>query len=290
MEESKFVSTTLLPIALFLIMTGIGMSSSFKNFKLLFTYPKAFLVGLINQNILLPLLGAWLISQLPLSYPIQLGLFLIILCPSGTASNIITKMIGGNLELSVLLTTISNFTAILLIPIYLQLFGNYIDHTETELNLPIFSLLNSIFWSTVFPVSIGLILRHYFPKSIDRGKVFLKWFIPGTLFLIFFLILVFDGGDPQPNEWLDNLGIAAALNLGLLSMVGLIVRTFKLTPKNQLAVIIEGGLKNSAIGLYISASLLESPETSTVLIAYGLVSFYLSLAFGWIWSRSTEAP
>ena len=288
MEQNSIISTTILPIALFIIMMGIGMSSAVRNFKMIFAYPKAFIVGLVNQNLLLPIISGLILAHLPLSYPIQLGLFLIVLCPSGTASNIITKMIKGNLELSVLLTTISNFSALILIPIYLYGFHLYLDTPSKTIAVPFSSLLPSIFFTTIIPIILGLGLNHFYTKQINHFRTLLKWLIPGLLFSVFLMIFLFDQKGVQGDTFLQISYYTILLNLGLLVFAALAATTFKLNLSSQLAVIVEGGLKNSAVGLYIAASLWKSQEASTVLIAYGVVSFYVTLFFSWTWGKAKK--
>src|SRR6056297_280686 len=100
--------SVLLPIALSIIMFGIGLNLRFSNFKSVFVAPKAVLFGLFGQMVLLPAVGLAIAWIYPMAAAYKLGLVLIAACPGGTASNLVSFMLKGRVELSVALTAFNS--------------------------------------------------------------------------------------------------------------------------------------------------------------------------------------
>ncbi len=110
------ISTIILAGSLIIIMLGMGMSLVFDDFKRIFIYPKAIFVGVVNQMIILPLLGFGIAILFPLRPEIAVGIMILAACPGGPTSNLITHLAKGDTALSVTLTAISSFITILTIP------------------------------------------------------------------------------------------------------------------------------------------------------------------------------
>lgn len=278
----NFYSTYLLPIILFIIMIGIGMSAKIKDFKTLVKFPKAAIIGITSQVALLPALGYLLGLALNLSHIEMVGILLITLCPSGSGSNIISKMVGGDLALSVSLTTMSSILSLMLLPLVLNSYIHAHNGSFTDIHLPIFDSLIQIFLTSVLPVSIGLLISEKRPQIVDFVKPMLKWLLPGMLFVVFCLIFVFESGKNNIDQMIYFFFIAFVLNICSMLLAFSVAKLFKTNEKHALSISIEGGLKNSAIGLFIALSILNSEVVANILIAYGMVSFYTTflLSFG----------
>ena len=110
------VSTMFLAASLIIIMLGMGLSLVADDFKRIIIYPKAIFVGLVNQLILLPLIGFAIAISFPLTPEIAIGLMILAACPGGPTSNLITHLAKGDTALSVTLTALSSFITLLTIP------------------------------------------------------------------------------------------------------------------------------------------------------------------------------
>lgn len=275
-------STIVLPITLFLIMIGIGMSARVKDFSSLIKFPKAAIVGIISQSILLPLLAYCIALLLGVDQIILFGFLLIALCPSGSGSNIISKMVGGNIALSISLTVISSIVSLFLLPNILNWYMQFLSTDYSVIEIPIASSLGKIFLTSVFPVSLGLLISEKAKTFAIKAKQTLKWLLPGLLFTVFCLIFLFESGENNIDEMVYFFKIAFLLNVTSMLFAFFLARFTQVKPKQALSIAIEGGLKNSAVGLFIAISILQSEIVSNLLIAYGMVSFYTTvlLAFG----------
>lgn len=278
----NFYSTYLLPIILFIIMIGIGMSAKLKDFKTLVKHPKAGIIGVLSQGVILPTLGYCIGLALNLSQIEMVGILLITLCPSGSGSNIISKMVGGDLALSVTLTTISSILSLALLPLILNAYIQANNQSFTDIQLPILDSLIQIFLTSVLPVSIGLLISEKKESLVELVKPMLKWLLPGMLFVVFCLIFLFESGQNNIDQMVYFFVIAFILNIASMIVAFTIAKIFKTNEKHALSISIEGGLKNSAIGLFIALNILNSEIIANILIAYGMVSFYTTflLSFG----------
>ena len=110
--QSSFLTTVFLPLALFIIMLGMGLGLTLNDFKRVFVQPKAVILGLIAQLIVLPLIGFLLAMIFPLSPELAVGVMILAACPGGPTSNMVTYLVRGNVALSITLTAISSFITV----------------------------------------------------------------------------------------------------------------------------------------------------------------------------------
>lgn len=281
----NFFGEIVLPIVLFIIMVGIGLSTKIGDFKSLFKFPKAAILGVISQLVLLPtiaLLIGWIFNY---NHEITLGLLVLSLCPSGTGSNIITKMVHGNLALSVSLTTISNFKCLITFPIILNWYLSQVGGAYGNIQLNYVEIIVQIFSLTIIPTALGLILGEKKPNLVVKTKKTLKWLLPGLLFAVFTAIMFFD--EPK-NENVDITEmVIPALLINVLSMIIslVFVKVFKVEAKQAIAVSIESGLKNSAIGLMIATTFIQVDSVELLILAYSFISFYFTLVVSFLLKR-----
>jgi BASS family bile acid:Na+ symporter len=267
-----------LPVVLFIIMIGIGLSTRLQDFKALIKFPKATILGLVSQIVLLPIIALVIGWSFNYSKEVVLGLLLLSLCPSGTGSNIITKMVKGNLALSVSLTTISSFKSLITIPLFLSLYLAEVDGLSTSgSTLPYGQIITKVFALTIIPTALGVYIAERHPVVVDKTKKTLKWLLPALLFGVFTAIMFFDESSNEEVQITEM--IVPAILINVVSMIAsfAFVKLFKVENKQALAISIESGLKNSAIGLLISTSFLKVPSVDLLVLAYSFISFYLTL-------------
>jgi BASS family bile acid:Na+ symporter len=158
---TAILSEVFLPLSLFIIMLGMGMTLTVADFGRIMKFPKAALLGLVNQLVLLPLIGFGLAILFGLPPIYAVGLMVLTACPGGPTSNLITQVCRGNIALSVTLTAIASFVTIATIPLIvsksLHFFGA--TNSETEIALPIVDTILQIMVITVIPISIGMFIR-----------------------------------------------------------------------------------------------------------------------------------
>ena len=120
LEIVTLVNSVVIPLCLFLIMMGMGMTLMTNDFKRVLKYPKAVSIGLLNQLILLPIIGFALANIMPLRTEYAVGVMLLVLCPGGTTSNLFTFLAKGDVALSVTMTAIASVVTVFSIPVVLS--------------------------------------------------------------------------------------------------------------------------------------------------------------------------
>ena len=154
------ISTIILAMSLIVIMLGMGLSLTFKDFRRVILYPKAIFVGLVNQLILLPLIGFGVASTLNLSPEIAVGIMILAACPGGPTSNLISHLAKGDLALSVTLTALSSLITILTIPFIVNFALSHFLEQGQLVELNILETIAQIFIIVVVPVTVGMLIRH----------------------------------------------------------------------------------------------------------------------------------
>lgn len=279
----NFFGEIVLPVVLFMMMLGIGFGTKITAFKYLIYSPKATLIGVFSQIFLLPIIA--LVLGLFFSEEIAAGLFLLSLCPSGTGSNLITKMVSGNVELSIVLTTLSSFLSLILMPLGMQfVLSETIVNTQLINKFDLFTVVGQISLFVVLPVLIGTLIGEWNRAFVEKLKAMLKWLLPTLLFGVFFLIWIYD--EPKSEHLSVGEFLLPVLLINLLSMLlsFLFSKLNKLSTKDALSISIESGLKNSGIGLLLVSSMSQGTFT-LLMLAYSFTSFYVTLALGALLKR-----
>ncbi|MEM9190994.1 MAG: bile acid:sodium symporter family protein [Myxococcota bacterium] len=277
--EGSVLTKVVLPIALGVVMLGLGLSLQLADFARAVKQPKAVIVGLLCQLVLLPALGFAIAGAFGLASGIAIGLVILSLCPGGVTSNVFSFLSRGDLALSITLTAITSlvtpFTIPLLAGIAFKLFGV----EGSKISLPILKTIGTLVLITIVPVSIGMAIRAKAPGFAKKSER------PVSILSLLFLILIIAG--VIRNEWNNIPGYFlqagwAGLTLNLVSMgigfgLGLIL---KLRRAESITIGIEVGIQNGTTALFITSTLLESPEMSIAPAIYSLLMFGTGALFG----------
>jgi len=261
-----------LPIALFIIMAGMGLTLAARDFRNVAVYPRATIVGLIAQILLLPLIAFALVWLLAPPAPIAVGLVIIAACPGGTTSNVFTFLARGNVALSIVLTVLASLITIVTLPLFTNMaMGFYMD-AEEYIALPVLRTIGTLVVIILIPVTLGMWVRVKAPAFARRSESFVSVF--GLLVLSAVIAaLVYQVRD-QFWTLLQAAGLAAAaLNIAGIALGYFGGRLSGLVNKEALTVAIEVGIKNGTLGLLVTLSLLESSEMSVPSAVYSLIMF-----------------
>lgn len=290
MFETTFFSTYFLPGVLALIMFGMGTSLTGNDFRNIFLQPKAVIIGLICQMLLLPAvaIGLAAISGLPAEF--QVGLVLISACPGGAVSNLLSYLLKGNLALSVSMTSINSFLVIFTIPLIVNIALSSFSGQSTDLVMPFWKTVINILLITVIPCILGVLVRYRFPAFAAKLQSPLKVAMPVLLAvaMVAAIFLEKKAGVPiTSQEYISVLPWALALNfVGMFGGLG-IARLLGLNGPKRLTIGLEVGLQNSglAIAVATSANLLGDPRLAVPASVYALFSFFTAVLFGLIVNR-----
>ena len=259
-----------LPVALILVMIGVGLSLQVKDFTRVARFPKAFLIGVLCQLVLLPLLAMGIISLLQLSGALALGVLIISLCPGGVTSNLFTYLAKGDVGLSVSLTAVTGFITPFTIPLIVNWGLEWQDLTDASLQLPVGSTVVPLLAITVVPVIIGMGLRKLLKSKAGKIEFVVRQISIAVLVLVIVALYVKLGAS-RVNAFAVIAGPACILlNLaGMALGVGLSYLA-KLNLAQRFCIVLEVGLQNGTIALLITQTLLQNEEMTIAPCIYSL--------------------
>ncbi|MBA2056837.1 bile acid:sodium symporter family protein [Psychrobacter cryohalolentis] len=266
------VNSVVIPICLFLIMMGMGLTLITNDFKRVLKYPKAVGIGLTNQLILLPIIGFALANIMPLRPEYAVGVMLLVLCPGGTTSNLFTYLAKGDVALSVTMTAIASVITVFTIPIVLSFSLIYFMGSGSEFELPVVKTVLTLVVLTIVPISIGMLIKRYAPKVADRSQVYVSRF--GVIFLTFLvLFLSYVQRDIIVDAFIATGPVSVLLNLSTMALGYYSSKWFGLNLAQRTSVTLEVGLQNSTLSIFMALTLLSNYDMSMMPAIYTLVMF-----------------
>jgi BASS family bile acid:Na+ symporter len=266
-----------IPIALGIIMFGMGLTLDFSDFKGILCKWRLVLLGVVLQYTIMPLLGvgAAFICGLPIQA--ALGLVLVGACPGGTASNVITYLAKGNVALSVVMTFCSTILAPLATPAIVYFLY------ETKINIEFWPMVTSIFWIVAFPLVDGLVCRKLFRKHIQP---FLDIF-PSISILTIGLVIACVMGLNQATILAFPIFIILAVlihNLGGFALGYGAAKLFKADARDARTVAIEVGMQNSGLGVAL-ANTFFSQQAALPGAIFSLEQNLVGISLAKFWTR-----
>ena len=273
------IVTTIAPFALALIMLGLGASLTTNDFTRVIKNPKEFLVGLVCQLIVLPIVGYLLIIILKTPIELALGVMLIAAAPGGVTSNILTKFANGDVALSISLTAVTSLISIISVPfvVFLSIDLFDIDYVRKEISMIEISL--KMFAVVTVPVLIGMLLRRLANNFIMRNmKIIGKSSI--VLFLIVFIAIYIEEWD-SIIMFLTTAGtVALALNISMMIIGFYVAKIFATGVAQQRCISLECGLQNGTLAVFVGIQLFGNEMLYMVpTAAYALIMMTTSVLF-----------
>lgn len=266
------VNSVVIPICLFLIMMGMGLTLITNDFKRVLKYPKAVGIGLTNQLILLPIIGFALANIMPLRPEYAVGVMLLVLCPGGTTSNLFTYLAKGDVALSVTMTAIASVITVFTIPIVLSFSLIYFMGSGSEFELPVVKTVLTLVVLTIVPISIGMLIKRYAPKVADRSQVYVSRF--GVIFLTFLvLFLCYVQRDIIVDAFIATGPVSVLLNVSTMALGYYSSKWFGLNLAQRTSVTLEVGLQNSTLSIFMALTLLSNYDMSMMPAIYTLIMF-----------------
>lgn len=263
-----------LPVALIVIMAGMGLTLTATDFRYVFASPRAMVVGTVAQVALIPLLAFGLIALFGPEPAIAVGLVIIAACPGGATSNVFTFMARGNLALSIVLTVAASLITIVTIPFFANLALDWYTAGDagTTVRLPVLDTIVRLTVIIVVPVALGMFVRARFEEAAAWGERFVNVF--GLVVLGAIIVVLVFQTRTQILSLLSQAGPSVvALNLGGIALGFLSGRLGGISRRDALTIAIEVGIKNGTIGLMVTLSLLHSAEMAIPSAVYGVLMF-----------------
>jgi BASS family bile acid:Na+ symporter len=266
---------------LIVLMFLLGTDLNKKSFTDVARNPRAVIIGMIGQLILLPLIAFALAYFLNLPPVYFMGIVLIACCPGGSSSNVFSMLAKGDVALSVTLTAISSIVTLFTIPIIMEFVARFVsEQSGVEVNLPFGKLIVQNIVLLFVPLIIGILFRKFYPETATKvNKMLSKFAFPAlmTLALIFFLQYT-----EEIKENFAVLGITiTALILAAMLCSSLLSRATKSGTAVRRTIVIEVGMQNAAQAISIASSpfIFNSGEMALPAIIYALLMNVILLIY-----------
>ncbi len=256
--------------AIGLMMLGVALELKKEDFIRVVKNPRAPLIGLMAQFILLPFFTFLLVLLINPHPSIALGMILVASCPGGNLSNLLTFLSNGNSALSISMTAVSTAVAVVMTPFNLSLWGSLNPHTAgilKQVSLSPLDVFVTVFLILGIPLIVGMSVGHLWPKLAEKVKKPFKLFS-----LVFFIIIVIGALAANYAHFIKYVGIVIvvvfihnglALNIGYWT-----ARLAKLDERDCRAVCIEVGIQNSALGLVLVFSFFNGLGGMAIVVAW----------------------
>ena len=280
------IVTTIAPIALALLMLGLGASLTFRDFLNVFKRPKDFFIGFVCQLIILPLVGYSLIIILKVPLELALGVMLIAAAPGGVTSNVLTKFADGDVALSISLTAFMSLVSIISVPfiIFHAIDLLNIDYVEKEIS--IIGIALKMFFVVTVPVILGMIIGNFAGEFINRNIRSIQR-ISIFLFLVIFIAIYVEEWNSIVMFVTTAGTVAFALNISMM-IIGYYVAKFLASGVAQRRCIsLECGLQNGTLAVFVGTQLFDDMVYMVPTAAYALIMMTTSIIFVLILRRKT---
>ena len=281
------IVTTIAPVALALIMLGLGASLTVKDFTRVFQSPKTFLVGMVCQLVLLPVIAYILIIILKTPIELALGVMLIAAAPGGVTSNVLTKFADGDVALSISLTAFTSLISIVSVPYIVFLSIDIFNITYVEKEVSMLGISLKMFFVVTVPVIIGMLIRKLFNNFIENNMKIIEKMSIGLFSIVFIAIYI--------EEWdsivmfISTAGtITFILNVTMMIVGFYIAKFFASGIAQRRCISLECGLQNGTLAVFVGTQLFGSNMTYMVpTAAYALIMMTTSLIFVLILKRQS---
>ena len=270
--ESNVLTELFLPLALAVIMFGIGLSLRFDDFKRILVYPKAVSLGLFNQLVLLPLVAFAIANLLQLSPELAVGLMILAACPGGATSNLITHLAKGDSALSITLTAFSSLITVVTIPFIVNFSIGYFIPGGEEQKLEILGTVIAVLAITIIPVVIGMTVLKKAPNLAQKWDQPFRKF--STVFFVIIVVAAFVKEKDNLVQFFIDAGPASlVLNLATLGLGYGLAKLAGLNFRQSLTIAVESGIQNGTLGITIAATLIVNSVMTIPSAIYSLIMF-----------------
>jgi BASS family bile acid:Na+ symporter len=272
------IATKIAPLGLALIMLGLGMSLTVKDFTRVIKFPKDFFVGFVCQMLVLPIIGFTLIKLLNTPIELALGVMIIAAAPGGVTSNVLTKFADGDVALSISLTAIISLISIISVPFIIFLSIDLLNITYVAREISMIGISLKMFFVVTIPVLLGMIIR-YFAEDFILKNVLLIQRLSIALFVLVFVSIYIEEWD-NIVSFITRAGlIALVLNIVMMIVGFYVAKFFASGIAQQRCISLECGLQNGTLAVFVSTQLFDEMVYIVPTAAYALIMMVTSLIF-----------
>ncbi|PVE97065.1 bile acid:sodium symporter family protein [Microbacterium sp. TPD7012] len=281
------LTTIGLPVALGIIMLGLGLSLTLADFARVLKQPKAVIIALLCQLLLLPAICFGLVLAFQLPPILAVGMMMLAASPGGTTANLYSHLFRGDIALNISLTAVNSVIAVITLPLITNFAIAYFQPFDDRLGLQ-WSKALEVFAIVLLPVALGMLIRRFWPRfatGMDK---------PVRIASVVILIVVIVGA--VVSNWallisnFTQLALITVLFCVISLTIGfLIPRWLRVGRRQAIATSFEIGIHNATLAIVIAQSVLGSVELSLPAAVYGVLMFFIAFGFGFLIRDRTAA-
>ena len=278
------ILTKIAPICLALIMLGLGLGLSIKDFTRILRAPKDFFVGFISQLVILPIIALGVALILNLSAPLAVGLMIIAAAPGGVTSNVLTKFANGDVALSISLTAIVSLISIISVPLVVINSANFLG-VEIAKDISMTGIALKMALVVTVPVILGMIIRG-FAENFISSKINIINKLTGWLFIVVFAAIWVEEKN-NIFTYLAEAGLAVLiLNVTMMVLAYFIAKKFVSGIPQQKCIALECGLQNGTLAVFVATLIFDDVAFVIPTGAYALLMYITGFIFIYILRKS----
>ena len=275
------IVTKIAPIALALIMLGLGMGLTVRDFLRVINNPKDFIVGLICQLILLPIVAYILIITLRTPVELALGVMIIAAAPGGVTTNVLTKFAKGDVALSISLTAVISLISIISVPFIIFQSAKLLGISNISEEITMTGIAIKMAGVVTVPVILGMIIRKFAEKFISSNISIIEK-ITAFLFLIVFSAIWIEERE-NIFSYLAQAGLVTLLlNVVMMIIAYYIAKNFATGIKQRRCIAIECGLQNGTLAVFVATQIFSDIVYIVPTAAYALIMYVTAFIFMYI--------
>ena len=272
------IVTKIAPIALALIMLGLGLGLTSSDFTRILKDPKVFFVGIVSQILLLPVVAYTLITLINVPIDIALGVMIIASAPGGVTSNVMTKFANGDVALSISLTAICSLISIISVPIIIFNSALYLGISNLTENITVTSIAIKMAIIVTIPVLIGMVIRNFAENFIFKNLKLIEK-LTGILFLIVFTAIWIEERGNIANYIKQAGTIVILLNVSMMFIAYIIAKFFTSNIQQRKTIALECGLQNGTLAVFVATQLFSDISYIVPTAAYALIMYITAFIF-----------
>ncbi|MGY1604443.1 bile acid:sodium symporter family protein [Geodermatophilus sp. SYSU D00815] len=279
------LTTVLLPAALALVMLGLGLSLTVADFARVGRQPRAVVIALALQLVVLPLVCFGLVLLFDLPPLLAVGLLLLAASPGGTTANLFSHLFRGDVALNITLTAVNSLIAVVTLPLVTNLAIAWFDPADAGSIGLQFGKTVQVFAIVLVPVAIGMLARRRAPGFAERMDRPVR--IVSAVVLALVIVGTIVAERENIADYLGDVGLPALLFCLLSLGTGFVVpRALGVVHRQAIASAFEIGVHNSTLAITVAISVLGSVELAVPAAVYGVLMFPVAAAFGWAITRA----
>lgn len=285
--QQGLITTVFLPLALAVIMLGLGLSLQLADFRRVIVYPRAVAIGLGCQMLLLPVVCVGIAHAFALPPELAVGLMLLAASPGGAVANLFSHLARGDVALNITLTAVNSVLSLITLPIIVSFSLEHFLGASHAIPLQPDKIL-TVVAVVLAPAALGMVVRSRRPElaaRLDRPVRILS-----ALFLLGVIASAVIAERAKLGDAIAQVGPAAlAFNLASLGVGYFVPRLARVERRQAIAIGMEIGIHNGTLAIAVALNVLDNPAMSIPPAVYSLIMFFTAAAFGYHVSRRPAA-